>query len=311
MCTILSSSYSIYNIYMQQLSLILYSTRPHQWVKNLFLFAALVFDRKLFVIQYLTTTLYGFFLLTLISGAVYITNDILDLEQDKLHPVKRLRPLPSGQLSKQLAVVMAVILPLTVLPLSFLLNTWFGVILLIYWLQNILYSVWLKHIVILDVLLIALGFAFRVAAGATLIDVEQGPIGSPWIYMCVVFGALLVVLGKRRSELDLFSNLASSHRAVLASYNHEFIDLLIYCVSTSTIISYSFYTFNATYHQPKNHSMMLTIPFVVYGVFRYLYLVHVKGEGGTPEQLIFNDRPLLLSIILWIVSATVLRYNYW
>ncbi len=295
---------------MQQLALMLYSTRPRQWVKNMFLFAALIFDRKLFVIPYLTKTIYGFVLLTLISGAIYITNDFLDIEKDKLHPVKRLRPLPSGQLSKLVAVVMAIVLPLIALPLAYLLNPWFGLILLIYWLQNILYSMWLKHIVILDILLIALGFTYRVAAGATLVDVEQGPIGSPWIYMCVGFGALLVVLGKRRSELNLLSDLASSHRSVLASYNKTYIDLLIYCVSTSTIISYSFYTFNATYHQTKNHSMMLTIPLVVYGIFRYLYLVYVKDEGGTPEQLVFKDRPLMLSIALWIATATVLRYNY-
>tara|TARA_A100001037_G_scaffold241450_1_gene221634 strand:- start:548 stop:1165 length:618 start_codon:yes stop_codon:yes gene_type:complete len=205
---------------------------------------------------------------------------------------------------------MAIVLPLIALPLAYLLNPWFGLILLLYWLQNILYSMWLKHIVILDILLIALGFTYRVAAGATLVDVEQGPIGSPWIYMCVGFGALLVVLGKRRSELNLLSDLASSHRSVLASYNKTYIDLLIYCVSTSTIISYSFYTFNATYHQTKNHSMMLTIPLVVYGIFRYLYLVYVKDEGGTPEQLVFKDRPLMLSIALWIATATVLRYNY-
>tara|TARA_B100000029_G_scaffold152664_1_gene147779 strand:- start:9890 stop:10777 length:888 start_codon:yes stop_codon:yes gene_type:complete len=295
---------------MQQLALMLYSTRPRQWVKNMFLFAALIFDRKLFVIPYLTKTIYGFVLLTLISGAIYITNDFLDIEKDKLHPVKRLRPLPSGQLSKLVAVVMAIVLPLIALPLAYLLNPWFGLILLLYWLQNILYSMWLKHIVILDILLIALGFTYRVAAGATLVDVEQGPIGSPWIYMCVGFGALLVVLGKRRSELNLLSDLASSHRSVLASYNKTYIDLLIYCVSTSTIISYSFYTFNATYHQTKNHSMMLTIPLVVYGIFRYLYLVYVKDEGGTPEQLVFKDRPLMLSIALWIATATVLRYNY-
>ena len=141
---------------MNHLRLILYSTRPRQWVKNMFLFAALIFDRKLFVVPYLTKTLYGFILLTLISGAVYITNDILDQEQDKLHPVKKLRPLPSGQLTKQIAVGMAIFLPLVALPLSFLLNPWFGAILLIYWLQNILYSLWLKHIVILDVLLISL-----------------------------------------------------------------------------------------------------------------------------------------------------------
>ncbi len=291
--------------------MILYSTRPRQWVKNTFLFAALIFDKKLFVIPYLTKTLYGFILLTIISGAVYVTNDLLDLEQDKLHPTKRLRPLPSGGLKRNTAITTAILLPLIALPLSFLLNHWFGAILLIYWIQNILYSRWLKHIVILDVLLISLGFALRVAAGATLIDVEQAPIGSPWIYMCVGFGALLVVLGKRRSELELLSEASGKHRAVLASYNQEFIDLLIYSVSTCTILSYSFYTFNSTYHQPQNHSMMLTIPLVVYGIFRYLFLVHVKGAGGTPEQLVFKDRPLLCSIIVWIVAATVLRYNFW
>jgi 4-hydroxybenzoate polyprenyltransferase len=247
----------------------------------------------------------------MISGAVYITNDLFDLEQDKLHPNKRLRPLPSGRLTRKTALTTAILLPLITLPLSFILHPWFGAILLIYWIQNILYSLWLKHIVIVDVLSISLGFAFRVAAGATLIDVEQAPIGSPWIYMCVGFGALLVVLGKRRSELNLFSNEPNNHRAVLTSYNQQYIDLLIYSVSTCTIISYSFYTFNPIHHQPSNHSMMLTIPLVVYGIFRYLYLVHVKGAGGTPEQLVFKDRPLLCSIIVWIVTATVLRYNFW
>jgi len=296
---------------MIQLSLLLYSTRPRQWVKNIFLFAALVFDRKLFVLPYLTKTLSGFILLTLITGAVYIVNDLFDIDQDKLHPTKRLRPLPSGRLSRKAAITTAVLLPLIILPLSFLLEPWFGIILLTYWLQNILYSRWLKHIVIVDVLSISLGFALRVAAGATLVDVEQSPIGSPWIYMCVVFGALLVVLGKRRSELALFADTSNTHRAVLASYTQQYLDLLIYSVSTCTIISYSFYTFNAIYHQPSNHSMMLTIPFVVYGIFRYLYLVHVKGAGGTPEHLVFKDRPLLYSIIIWVIFSTILRYNFW
>lgn len=296
---------------MTQLSLILYSTRPRQWVKNSFLFAALIFDKKIFILPYLTKALYGFLLLTLVTGAVYIVNDLFDLNQDKLHPTKRLRPLPSGNLSRKAAITAAVLLPLIVLPLSYLLEPWFGIILFTYWLQNILYSRWLKHIVIVDVLLISLGFAFRVAAGAILVDVEQAPIGSPWIYMCVVFGALLVVLGKRRSELVLFADTPNTHRAVLSSYSQQYIDLLIYSVSTCTIISYSFYTFNATYHQSSNHSMMLTIPFVVYGIFRYLYLVHVKGAGGTPEQLVFKDRPLLYSIIIWVISATVLRYTFW
>ena len=296
---------------MQQFISLINTTRPRQWVKNIFLFAALIFDRKLFEIEYVISTIYGFILFTLISGAIYITNDLFDYENDKIHPIKRHRPIASGNLNKRSATIVSILLPLITLPCAFLLSQWFGVILLVYWIQNIFYSIKLKHVVIVDVLMISLGFVFRVAAGATLVDVEQAPIGSPWIYMCVGFGALLVVLGKRRSEIVTLNNKAGSHRTVLDNYTKPFIDLLIYSVSTCTIISYSLYTFSATYHQPRNDSMMLTIPLVVYGVFRYLYLVNVKDAGGTPEVLVFTDRPLLCSIIIWLITATILRYNYW
>jgi len=274
---------------------------------NLFIFAALVFDRKLFVYQYQQRTLIVFVLYSLLAGAVYLTNDLADIENDRHHPRKRHRPLPAGNLSTRIALAAAILIPLLVLPLALRLHTWFGIMLALYWLQNIAYSFWLKHVVIIDVLLIALGFILRVAAGAILVDPEQAPIGSPWIYMCVGLGALLIGLGKRRHELTSFSSTPNNHRAVLADYNLTLIDWLIASVTTGAIVAYSLYTFSAP-NLPQNHLMMATIPFVIYGIFRYLYLIHVQGAGGAPEQLVFRDRPLLLSIILWTVAAAAVMY---
>ena len=286
---------------------LLRAMRPHQWVKNLFIFAALVFDRKLFEPQYQQRTLMGFVLFSLLAGAVYLANDIADLEHDRHHPRKRHRPLPSGYLSTRTALIVAILIPLLVLPLALQLHTWFGLVLALYWLQNIAYSIWLKHVVIIDVMLIALGFMLRVAAGAILVDADQAPIGSPWIYMCVGLGALLIGLGKRRHELTTVTGAANNHRAVLADYNLTLIDWLIASVTTGAIVAYSLYSFSAP-NLPQNHLMMATIPFVVYGIFRYLYLIHVEGAGGAPEQLVFRDRPLLLSIVLWAAAATAVMY---
>lgn len=286
---------------------LLRAMRPHQWVKNLFIFAALVFDRKLFELQYQQRTLMGFVLFSLLAGAVYLANDLADLEYDRHHPRKQHRPLASGYLSTRTALVVAILIPLLVLPLALQLHTWFGLVLALYWLQNIAYSIWLKHVVIIDVMLIALGFMLRVAAGAILVDADQAPIGSPWIYMCVGLGALLIGLGKRRHELTAVTGAANNHRAVLADYNLTLIDWLIASVTTGAIVAYSLYSFSAP-NLPQNHLMMATIPFVVYGIFRYLYLIHVEGAGGAPEQLVFRDRPLLLSIVLWAAAATTVMY---
>lgn len=286
---------------------LLRSMRPRQWVKNLFIFAAVVFDRKLFLPQYQLRTLIGFVLFTLLAGAVYLANDLADLEYDRHHPRKRQRPLPAGDLSTRIALAAAILIPLLVLPLAFRMHTWFGVVLTVYWLQNIVYSYWLKRVVIIDVLTIAFGFMLRVAAGAILVDAEQAPIGSPWIYMCVGFGALLIGLGKRRHELTIIPSGANNHRAVLADYNLTLIDWLIASVATGAIMAYSLYTFSAP-NLPQNQLMMATIPFVIYGIFRYLYLIHVEGVGGAPEQLVLRDRPLLLSIILWAATAVALMY---
>ncbi len=294
-------------MYAAMVVLLLRAMRPRQWVKNLIIFAALVFDRKLFMLPYLQRTLAGFVLFSLLAGAVYLANDLADLEQDRGHPRKRKRPLAAGDLSTRVGATAALLIPLVVLPLAFRLHTWFGLVLALYWVQNLAYSIRLKNVVIIDVLLIALGFMLRVAAGAILVDVEQAPIGSPWIYMCVGLGALLIGLGKRRHELMLFAGTVNNHRAVLADYNLTLIDWFIASVTTGAIIAYSLYTFNAP-NLPQNHLMMATIPFVIYGVFRYLYLIRVKGAGGAPERLVFRDRPLLVSIILWASAATAVMY---
>ena len=286
---------------------LLQAMRPLQWAKNLLIFTALVFDRKLFLPEYQQQTLSGFILFSLLAGAVYLSNDLIDLENDRHHPLKQHRPLPAGRLTKRLALVSAILIPIIVLPLAFQLHTWFGVVLILYWLQNLMYSFWLKHIVIIDVLLIAVGFMLRVAAGAILVEAEQSPLGSPWIYVCVGLGALLVGLGKRRHELTILMDTSTQHRTVLSDYNITLIDWLIASVTTGAIVAYSLYTFSAP-NLPQNHQMMATIPFVIYGVFRYLYLVHVKGAGGEPERLVFQDRPLLICIVIWATAATAVMY---
>jgi 4-hydroxybenzoate polyprenyltransferase len=204
-------------------------------------------------------------------------------------------------------LAIALFLALLVLPLGYLLNVWFGCLATIYWFQNLAYSLRLKHVVIIDVLIIAFGFVLRVACGAVLVDVEQAPLGSPWIYMCIALGSLFIALGKRRHELTLITSQPNAHRDVLEHYTVPLIDWMLVTVSTSTLVAYSFYTFSAP-NLPKNHLMMLTIPFVFYGLFRYLYLIHVEGKGGTPDKLFFEDHPLLLSVLLWAACAVGIMY---
>ena len=285
--------------------------RPRQWAKNVFVFAVVVFDEKLFDAVYLSKTLVAFILLCFLSSAVYIINDIADIKKDQLHPKKKFRPIPAGILSKNVALVAAVFLLIIAFGGALLLDTLphtlapgLFPLALFYFILNVLYSFWLKNVVILDTLIVAAGFVIRVTAGAVLVDARRF---SPWLYVCVTLLALFIVLGKRRREITLLANQADSHRAVLANYNLPFIDQMIGVVSTSTIIAYSFYTFSAE-NLPKNHAMMLTIPFVLYGIFRYLYLIHVKNEGGAPDELVYKDRPLLFNFVLWGVAAVGVLY---
>jgi 4-hydroxybenzoate polyprenyltransferase len=278
--------------------------RPRQWAKNIFIFAALTFDVKLFNPYYLSRTVAGFVLLCLVSGTIYIINDLADIEKDRQHPRKRNRPLASGQLSTRVAVVAAVVIPLVTLPLAFLLNPVFGGILTGYVLIQIAYSFWLKNIVIIDVMLIAAGFLLRVAAGVPLVEAERF---SPWLYICMTLLALLISFGKRRHELVLLKENANAHRQSLEDYNLPLLDQAITIVTASTLLAYALYTFSAE-GLPPNHTMMLTIPFVLYAIFRYLYLVHVKGMGGAPEEIALSDRPLQVTVILWGLSVVITMY---
>ena len=279
--------------------------RPRQWTKNAFVLAAVVFDQQLFNPAAILRSLGAFLVFCLLSGTVYILNDIIDVEADRQHPKKRLRPIPSGKLPIPTAIAAAVVILLLTFPLAFWLSPGLGIISLAYFLINIAYSNWLKHMPLIDVLTIAAGFVLRVAAGVSVIEVQRF---SPWLYVVTTLFALYLGFGKRRAELTTLAETAGSHRRVLDGYTLPFLDQLITIVSSTTLIAYSLYTFSAP-NLPDNHTMMLTIPFVMYGIFRYLYLIYVKEEGGAPEELLLTDRPLQATIALF--ALTVLIIFYW
>jgi 4-hydroxybenzoate polyprenyltransferase len=283
---------------------LLQTMRPKQWSKNIFIFGALVFDKKLFVPEHFLRVLAAFVMFCLLSSAVYIINDLGDVEKDRRHPIKRHRPLASGRLEPSVAIGVAAGILIVLLPLAFLLNVWFGAIALAYLVNNLLYTYWLKNEVIVDILSVAAGFVLRVGAGVVIIPTERF---SPWIYICMALLALFLGFGKRRHELVLLAADANNHRRVLDDYNLPFLDEMMGVVTASTVMAYAIYTFSAE-GLPTNHSMMLTMPFVLYAVFRYLYLIHVRGEGGAPEEILLGDRPFLIAVSLWGVLVVVLLY---
>lgn len=278
--------------------------RPKQWIKNVFVFAPLVFDKKLTELHYLGRTIAGFLLLCAISGTVYIINDVADVDKDRQHPKKCKRPIASGRLGIRTAIGAAIVILLITLPLAFFLDPIFGGIASGYLIMQIAYSFWLKHIVIIDVMIIASGFILRVAAGVPLVDAARF---SPWLYVCMMLGSLLVGFGKRRHELTLLKENANVHRQSLEDYNLTLLDHAITIVTASTLLAYALYTFSAEGF-PVKYAMMLTIPFVLYAIFRYLYLIHVKGVGGEPEEIILSDRPFQVAILLWGLSVIIILY---
>jgi 4-hydroxybenzoate polyprenyltransferase len=286
------------------LAALLQTMRPKQWAKNIFIFAALAFDKQIFDLVPLLRTVAGFGLLCLASSVVYIINDLADLEQDRNHPLKRFRPLAAGRLPLSVGRLAGIVLGLGTLAASFGLAPRFGVVVFVYIVINLLYSFWLKHVAIIDVLIIAAGFVLRVEAGVSLIVVQRF---SPWLYVVTTLGALFVALGKRRAEMVLLREGANAHRRVLDGYTIAYIDQLLMIVSASTIMAYSLYTVFAT-NLPPNHLMMLTIPFVLYGIFRYLYLINVRDAGGAPEELFLSDPSLLATITIWGIFAVGILY---
>jgi 4-hydroxybenzoate polyprenyltransferase len=279
--------------------------RPRQWSKNAVVFAALVFDEKLFRTDLLLKTAAAFAIFCLLSSTIYLINDLVDIEKDRRHPIKRNRPLASGRLPRRAAIVAAVLLVLFSLPAAFVLETSFGLIALGYLAVMFSYSFWLKNMVIVDVLVLAAGFVLRVAGGVAVVHVERF---SPWLYICTTLLALFVGISKRRHELLLLEENANNHRAILSEYSPKFLDEMTAVVTSTTVIAYSLYTFTAP-NMPANHVMMLTIPFVLYGIFRYLYLVHQKNLGGSPEELLLKDKPLLADVVLWGLAVIIFMYG--
>ena len=280
--------------------------RPKQWAKNVFLFAAVVFDRQLGVPITLIRSILGFILFSLLASTIYLINDIADVEEDRQHPKKMHRPIASGALPLGTAKVAAALLILIVFPLTYLLSPGFAIICAIYFALNLSYSLKLKHIPILDVLILASFYVIRVAAGVTIVHVERF---SPWLYLATTFVALFMGIGKRRAELTASLESGQHSRKVLSGYTLPYLDQLITIVLTITILTYSLYTFSAP-NLPENHATMLTIPFVIYGVFRYLYLIQVEGEGEAPDDIVLHDRPFQICMLAWGLSILAIFYIF-
>lgn len=289
---------------MTDIAALIRALRPRQWIKNLVILVPLVFDIKLLQMQYLVPSLLAFGVFCALASSVYLINDLFDAEADSLHPTKKNRPIAAGLITPRSAVITAVMLPLLALPAAYAIKPLLGLLAAVYWVQNLLYSYRLKNIVILDVMVVATGFLLRLGAGVTLVNVERF---SPWMFICVGLGALLVGFGKRRHELTLMQAQASTHRSVLQEYTLPFLDLAINMAAAAILIAYSLYTFSAP-NMPANHLMMLTIAPVWYGTLRYLYLLHVAGKGGAPEDLLLEDRPLLATVFVWALAAVLVLY---
>jgi 4-hydroxybenzoate polyprenyltransferase len=281
--------------------------RPKQWTKNGFVFLPILFDRQISLSNPdpLFRVLLTAFLFCLAASAVYLMNDAVDVERDRLHPKKRNRPIASGQLPIQIAVIAAIILPIITLFIAIrYLNIGVTLILFAYLAKQVAYSFYFKHVVILDVIVLAAGYVMRVLAGATVIVVTSF---SPWLYVCIGALALFLAVGKRRQEMIKLGSVATDVRATYKEYNMALLDDMMRLVTTSTLISYTLYTVEAK-TALAGPTMLLTVPFAVYGIFRYLYLMHVKGEGGAPDELLFKDKPLLIVSVLFLVVAGALIY---
>jgi 4-hydroxybenzoate polyprenyltransferase len=280
---------------------LLATARPKQWIKNGFVFAALIFAGKLGHPDLVLRTAAAFVLFSMLSSTVYLLNDAADAEADRRHPLKASRPIAAGRIPIRLAVGIAIALAVGSLALSALLDYRFGLVALGYLALNVAYTFSLKHLVLVDVFAIAGGFVLRAMAGAAVIHVSI----SPWLYLCTILLSLFLGFGKRRHELLLLEDTARVHRRNLEEYTGPLLDDLINIVAGATIIAYSMYTFFAS-AVPQNHAMMLTIPFVLYGVFRYLLLIHRTDFGGAPEEAVWRDVPLLVDLGLWAITSAVI-----
>lgn len=287
---------------------LLRAMRPRQWVKNAFVFAAIAFSEQRLWLRpdYLLHSIGAFIAFCMAASAIYLINDLVDIEKDRAHPRKRNRPLASGALSPALATVTAVALIIAAVPLAYFVDIdpgdfgFLATLLTYIAVQGFLYTYWLKNVVILDILIIAAGFVLRAVAGAAAIDV---PI-TPWLLVCMGLLAVFLGIGKRRHELVLLEGGAGEHRRILAEYSVPMLDQMMAIVTASIIMAYSMTAFSAPVAPQEPYPMlMITIPFVVYAIFRYLYLIYQRGGGGAPEDLLLKDWPLAASVVLWGVTV--------
>jgi 4-hydroxybenzoate polyprenyltransferase len=282
------------------------SLRPEQWTKNLIIFGGLIFGQKLLDMTSVLKSTGAFAVFCALSGVVYLLNDVADRDADRRHPLKKHRPIASGTVSTRAALATAATIGVVALIAAFLLGVEFGFFATAYAALLVFYSGPLKHVVIIDVLTIAIGFVLRAAAGAVVIDV---PI-SNWLLFVTILGALFLALSKRRHELVLLADGATSHRPILQEYSPYLLDQMISVVTASTLVAYAFYTINPeTVEKFHTNHLGLTLPFLLYGIFRYLYLVHQKEAGGSPAETLLNDRPLLTCVALWVLAVALIIYG--
>lgn len=274
------------------------SMRPKQWIKNGFVFAGLIFSRSFTEPRAVVRVLFCFFIFSMISGALYIINDIADKEKDSVHPVKRNRPIASGRLNTVTALVFSIIISSVSLICAFLLSLKLFLIVLLYFILVIAYSFKLKNVIIIDVIILSAGFVLRTAGGAVVIDVWI----SPWLILCTTLLALFLALNKRKSELQTMSERAPEHRKILAEYSPELINNMLSVITPITVMCYCLYTFSAG----RSGYMMLTIPFVLYGVFRYQYIAVSGNMCGAPETALYQDKPLLIDVALWVITCVII-----
>lgn len=284
---------------------LLASLRPRQWVKNLFVFAGVIFSQQLLT-PLVWTALGAFAIFCGLSGAIYLFNDVADADRDRLHPSKRLRPIASGALSRSTAIVFGALLLVGCLAAAFGIGASFGLVALGYGALLTAYSIWLKHIVILDVLTVSAGFVLRAVAGAVAVGAEI----SGWLLICTILIALFLALGKRRHEYRSLARDAAAHRPILAEYSESFLDQMISVVTASTVTAYALYTMSPeTIAKFHTRLLPLTLPFVLYGIFRYLYLLYRRDLGGSPSDLVVTDKALLLDALLWMLATLAIIYG--
>ncbi|QAT40220.1 decaprenyl-phosphate phosphoribosyltransferase [Clostridium sp. JN-9] len=275
--------------------------RPKQWIKNCFVFAAIIFSGNFLNITMLYSNIVTFLLFCLTSSSVYILNDIVDIDKDRCHPQKKYRPLPSGKVSIKSAVILDILIVISVALLSFLyLDIRILFIFAVYFVINILYSFKLKNVVIIDVMIITFGFVLRVESGSIATGVQV----SPWLFLCTILLSLFLALNKRKSEIITLKDKSANHRKILEEYSVAMIDNMLTIVTPSILMAYSLYTFSTV----QSKTMMYTIPFVLYGIFRYEYLMDKKNIGGKPEDVFGSDLPFLVNIILWVISSLIIIY---